>query len=125
MRVVAESTGSLIKHVSKYDIVLVSSPGFQGLTYDSPSGTLDITKNGELYMDNLLVLNDFLGFSQEQEIVYEKDVSEGVEAESYIKMTPDTLVEVIEEPEDETDINELMKRIEESMKNQDDPTISP
>ncbi|WHX47013.1 copper amine oxidase N-terminal domain-containing protein [Paenibacillus woosongensis] len=97
LRIVSEATGSTVVHLKDVDIVLVNSPSFEGLIYDSPSGSLEITKEGELTKTNNLVLIDFLDFLPEEEIVYQKDISSGTNHNYKVTLTPDAVIEYIED----------------------------
>lgn len=97
LRIVSEATGGKVVYLKDVDIVLVNSPSFEGLIYDSPSGSLEITKEGELTKTNNLVLIDFLGFLPEEEIVYEIDISSGTDHDYKVTLTPDAVIEYIED----------------------------
>lgn len=97
LRIVSEATGSTVVYLKDVDIVLVNSPSFEGLIYDSPNGSLEITKEGKLTKTNNLVLIDFLRFLPEEEIVYEIDISNGAENDYRITLTPDAVFEFVEE----------------------------
>lgn len=118
LRIVSEATGSTVKYLKDVDIVLVNGPAFEGTIYSSPNGTVEITKEGQLIKTNNLALIDFLSFLPEENIIMEKDVSNG-NNNSNIILTPDAEFEIIEnEPSDfdkETDalIEKLKQETEE------------
>lgn len=74
--------------------MLVNSPSFEGTNFSSQRGSLVITKEGELAKTNYLVLIDFLSFSKEEEIVFEKDISNGNASDYKVTLTPDAVFEL-------------------------------
>lgn len=95
IRIVGESTGSLVKYLKDVQVVLVNSPEFKGLTYDCPLGSLNITADGQMSVDNLMVLDRFLSFSQEEEVVTEIELSNGDNNNTTVTLTPDTKFETV------------------------------
>ncbi|WP_018887482.1 copper amine oxidase N-terminal domain-containing protein [Paenibacillus massiliensis] len=94
LRVVSEATDSTVVYLKDIDVVLVNSPSFEGTNFSSQSGSLVITKEGELAKTNYLVLIDFLNFSKEEEIVFEKDISNGNASDYKVTLTPDAVFEL-------------------------------
>ncbi|WP_028592607.1 copper amine oxidase N-terminal domain-containing protein [Paenibacillus massiliensis] len=94
LRVVSEATDSTVVYLKDIDVVLVNSPSFEGTNFSSPRGSLVITKEGELAKTNYLVLIDFLSFSKEEEIVFEKDISNGNASDYKVTLTPDAVFEL-------------------------------
>ncbi|RCX23818.1 copper amine oxidase-like protein [Fontibacillus phaseoli] len=92
LRIVGESTGSQVVFFQDVQIVLVNSPAFDGLVYDGEFGSLSITADGKLKVENLLVLDEFLSFSQEEEVVYFKEISNEDESVPFTSLTPDSEV---------------------------------
>ncbi|MCM3039749.1 copper amine oxidase N-terminal domain-containing protein [Paenibacillus motobuensis] len=93
LRIVGEATGSKVVYLKDVQVVLVNSSEFKGLVYDSTYGSLNITTDGKLEVDNLLVLDEFLKFSQEENIVFFKELSkdDGTPKPS-VSLRPDTEV---------------------------------
>ncbi|WP_018752900.1 stalk domain-containing protein [Paenibacillus sanguinis] len=97
LRIVGEATGAKVYYLQDLQIVLIHTSEFNGLDYSGEYGNLVLTKDGALTADNALVLKSFLEFSQEENIVFIKDISNTPEEDmSFITLTPDT---VIPEPE--------------------------
>ncbi|MEK3788767.1 copper amine oxidase N-terminal domain-containing protein [Paenibacillus sp. FSL K6-1230] len=94
LRVVSEATDSTVVYLKDIDVVLVNSPSFEGTNFSSQRGSLVITKEGELAKTNYLVLIDFLSFSKEEEIVFEKDISNGNASDYKVTLTPDAVFEL-------------------------------
>lgn len=93
LRIVGEATGSKVVYLKDVQVVLVNSSEFKGLVYDSTYGSLNITTDGKLELDNLLVLDEFLKFSQEENIVFIQELSkdDGTPKPS-VSLRPDTQV---------------------------------
>ncbi|MCR8845394.1 copper amine oxidase N-terminal domain-containing protein [Paenibacillus sp. SC116] len=82
VRVVGEATGSLVANVVKSNVVLVNTSSFEGLSYDSDSGNLTITKDGRLHYNDVQVLYDFLRVVFVDEATIEQDLNKVIELES-------------------------------------------
>ena len=93
LRVVSEATGSTVVYLKDVDVVLVNSPSFEGTSYSSQNGSLEITKEGELTKTNNLVLIDFLNFLPEEELIFEKDISTEDASIYRVTLTPDAVFE--------------------------------